>query len=100
MVAKHAKVATKLAQRKDEQQGNDEVDELEINPANAAFLKGIDLGDSSEDEVVEEENFVDEDEAKWSQAYVAVNTLENLFSSCQGGQVIAAFSEELGRDVV
>ena len=29
---------------------SEEVDELEINPVNADFLKSIDLGDSSADE--------------------------------------------------
>ena len=60
-----------------------EVDELEINPVNAAFLKGIDLGDSSEVEDVDtEEEELDEHDAKWSNAYLAVSSLENLFTSC------------------
>ena len=57
---------------------NGEVDDLEINPVNADFLKGIDLGDSSEaddvEEVVDEEN-LDEDEAKWSKVFMAVSSL-------------------------
>lgn len=49
IVAKHAKIAVKQAEIRT--QATDEVDELEINPANADFLKGIDLGDSSEEEL-------------------------------------------------
>ena len=70
MVAKHAKAATKLAQQRSKQgrEGRDEeIDELEINPANAEFLRGIDLGDTSEEEEpVQEDCGDDEEEAKWS----------------------------------
>ena len=71
-------------------------------------MKGIDLGDSSEgesdgegqDEAEEEGNVDDESEAKWSKAYLAVSALENLFKSCETTQIIAAFSQELGQDIV
>lgn len=79
IISKHSKNANKLAQKRDD----GEVDELEINPVNAAFLKGIDLGDSSEVEDVDtEEEELDEHDAKWSNAYLAVSSLENLFTSC------------------
>jgi hypothetical protein len=82
---------------------NGEVDDLEINPVNADFLKGIDLGDSSEAEDVEElvnEENLGEDEAKWSKVFMAVSALQNLFQSCDAKLVMDAFSQELGRDVV
>lgn len=82
---------------------SDEVDELEINPVNAEFLKGIDLGDSSADEdgqeEADEEN-LDENEAKWSKVYMAISALENLFKSCDAKKIMEGFSQELGRDIV
>ena len=44
----------------------------------------------------EGEEEISESEAKWSKAYLAVSSLENLFQSCQTQQVMAAFSQELG----
>lgn len=49
IIGRHAKIATKLAQSRAKASG-DKIDELEINPENADFLKGIDLGESSDDE--------------------------------------------------
>ena len=46
------------------------------------------------------EEEISESEAKWSKAYLAVSSLENLFQSCQTQQVMAAFSQELGQDIV
>ena len=73
------------------------IDELEINPKNEDFLKGIDLGDSSDaesdvDEAGEDAEYQDESEAKWSKAFIAVSVLENLFLSCDSKQVIQAYS--------
>ena len=99
-------MATKLAQKRAKNSDEIEIDELEINPENADFLKGIDLGDSSDDDgadmndATEDGEAVDENEAKWSKAYMAVSSLENLFLSCKAEQVIAAFTEQLGRDVI
>lgn len=79
---------------------------MEINPENADFLKGIDLGDTSEEElgqdgdVDQDEADLDEEAAKWSKAYLAVSSLENLIQSCDSKQVLAAYSEELGKDIV
>ena len=95
IIEKHAKIAAKKAKLKNESQI--EIDELEINPANTDFIKGIELGDSSEEEQVGEGQ--DEEEAKWSQAYLAVSTLEHLLTSCDRTQVIGAFDETLGRDI-
>ena len=91
MVAKESRIATKIALRKASESGM--VDELEINPKNEDFLKGIDLGDSSEAESSEEgadgeREESDENESKWSKAFMAVSSLENLFISCDSKQVI------------
>ena len=99
MIEKQAKIATKIAQRKAEETGL--IDELEINPKNEDFLKGIDLGDSSDaeseaDEAGQDAEYQDESEAKWSKAFIAVSVLENLFLSCDSKQVIQAYSQELG----
>jgi len=48
IVSKHARIAIKKAEMR--AKTSEEVDELEINPVNADFLKSIDLGDSSADE--------------------------------------------------
>ena len=97
IITKHAKNANKLALKRDD----GEVDELEINPVNAAFLKGIDLGDSSEVEDVDtEEEELDEHDAKWSNAYLAVSSLENLFTSCDNQQIIGAFTQDLGKEII
>ena len=79
IVAKHARIATKIALSRNEE--TDRVDDMSINPVNEDFLKGIDLGDtSSDDEVVDEEDeHLDENETKWSKAYIAISSLENLF---------------------
>jgi len=101
IISKHARIAVKHAEMR--AKVSDEVDELEINPVNAEFLKGIDLGDSSADEdgqeEADEEN-LDENEAKWSKVYMAISALENLFKSCDAKKVMEGFSQELGRDIV
>ena len=69
-------------------------------------MKGIDLGDSSEDEeanvmdLTEDGEAMDESEARWSKAYMSISSLENLFLSCKAEQVIATFGETLGQDIV
>ena len=64
-------------------------------------MKGIDLGETSEEELaLVEANQDGEEDAKWSEAYLTVSTLENLFASCEPAQVIGAFEESLGRDIV
>ena len=69
-------------------------DELKIDPKNEQFLKGIDLGDTSE----EEENVevkVDEDiDDKWSKPYLALLCLDNLFQKCEPDLVIGAIRRE------
>ena len=101
IVARHAKIATRLA--KEKAAASEEIDELEINPANADFLRGIDLGDTSEEEELSqdgEDDCCDEAEAKWSKAYMAVSSLEHLVQSCDAAQVIAAFDVQLGQNIV
>ena len=65
------------------------------------------MGDSSEEEdaelevdEAETEGQEEESEAKWSKAYLAVSALENLFTGCDTKLIIAAFSQELGQDIV
>ena len=99
IIAQHARIATKQAQKR----ADDDIDELEINPANAEFLRGIDLGDSSQEEDQEaddEEEYLDEHDSKWSNAYLAVSALENLLQSCDTTLVIKAFTQELGQEIV
>lgn len=42
----------------------------------------------------------EESQAKWSAAYLAISSLENLFQSCEPKQVISSFPQEMGQDIV
>ena len=61
---------------------------MKINPKNEQFLKAIDLGESSEEEMIVEEQGEQENDEKWSKPYTALSCIDNLFLKCDQKAVI------------
>ena len=99
IIEKHSKILQKLAQERKDAQSSD--DNLQIDPKNEQFLKGIDLGDTSEEEKEEDQVHEDSDD-KWSKPYLALLCLENLFQKCEPSLVISMIrlEKQLCSDIV